>query len=191
MPLSYTDLILSAVNNALHGVPPEQSAALDASSLADSLFPVVAQAVSEAAATDEFKRSLLRRPKSVTLAAGIATLTDDVLTRYIADATLIDPASLTKKYAWRDYPDFARRGDRRLGVFSLQGVSLLVIEPNAGLTIPLVATGARTLTVPCCVVKPAAATDDVDCPDSILSDLDEALADTLRGEIARIAGARA
>lgn len=190
--MTYYDLLLSSVNNAQHGMTAEQAAAVnDAIGLADSLFPVVAQAVSEAAATDENKRSLLRRPKSVTLAAGIATLTDDVLTKYIVDATLIDPASLTKKYAWRDYPDFVRRGDRRLGVFSLQGVSLLVIEPNAGFAVPLVATGARTLTIPCCVVKPAAHTDDVDCPDAILSDLDEALSDTLRGEIARVAGARA
>lgn len=187
----YQDLLYSAVNNALRGVPPEQSAAIDAVGIADSLFPVVSQAVSEAAAANEYKRSLLRRSKSLTLAAGSATLTDDVLTHYIADATLIDPAFLNKKYAWRDYPDFIRRGDKRLGIFSLRGTSLLVIEPNANFTVPLTATGARTLTVPCVVVKPALATDTLDCPDEILSDLDEALSNALRGEIAKVAGAAA
>src|SRR5690349_18546331 len=116
--MTYEDLLYSAVNNALRGVPPEQSAALDAVGIADSLFPTVSQAVSEQAGTNEYKRSLLRRQKSITLTAGSATLSDDVLTHYIADATLIDPASLTKRYAWRDYPDFVRRGDKRLGVFS-------------------------------------------------------------------------
>lgn len=187
----YSDLLYSAVNNALRGVPPEQSAAIDAIGIADSLFPVVSQAVCEAAAWNEYRRSLLRRSKSITLSAGSATLTDDVLTHYVADATLIDPASLTKRYAWRDYPDFIRRGDKRLGIFSLLGTTLLVIEPNANFTVPLTASGARTLTVPCIVVKPALATDEVDCPDEILSDLDEALSNALRGEIAKVAGAAA
>lgn len=187
----YSDLLYSAVNNALRGVPPEQSAAVDAIGIADSLFPIVSQGVCEAAATNEYRRSLLRRSKSITLAAGSATLTDDVLTHYIADATLIDPSVLTKKYAWRDYPDFVRRGDKRLGVFSLQGTTLLVIEPNANFTVPLTASGARTLTVPCVVVKPALATDDVEAPDEIISDLDEALANALRGEIVKVAGAAA
>lgn len=183
--MTYEQLLYSAVNNALRGVAPEQSAAIDAVGIADTLFPVVSQEVCEAAATNEYKRSLLRRPKSITLVAGEAALTDDVLTRYIADATLIDPASLSKKYAWRDYPDFVRRGDRRLGVFSLQGITLLVIEPNAAFTVPLTATGARTLTIPSVVVKPALPTDDLDCPDEILSDLDTALSSALRGVIAQ------
>lgn len=187
----YKDLLYSAINNALRGVPPEQSAAIDAIGIADTLFPVVSQSVCEAAATNEYKRSLLRREKSITLTAGQATLTDDVLTHYIADATLIDPVGLSKKYAWRDYPDFVRRGDKRLGVFSLQGTSILVIEPNANFTVPLTASGARTLTVPCVVVKPATASTDIDCPEEILSDLDEALSEALRGQLSKMAGAAA
>lgn len=179
----YHDLLLSSVNNALRGVLPEQSAALDAIGIADTLFPVVSQAVCEAAAASEYKRSLLRRSKSLTLVAGVDTLDDDVLTHYIADATLIDPAVLTKRYTWRDYPDFIKRGDRRIGIFSLQGMELLVVEPGAAFAVPLVATGARTLTVPCVVVKPATATTEIDCPDAILSDLDEALAEALRGAL--------
>ena len=187
----YKNLLYSAINNALRGIPPEQSAAIDAIGIADTLFPIVSQSVSEAAAADEYKRSLLLREKSVTLASGQATLTEDVLTHYIGDATLIDPSNLNKKYAWRVYPDFIRRGDKRLGVFSLQGTSLLVIEPNANFTVPLTATGTRTLTVPCVVVKPATADTDIDCPDEILSDLDEALANALRGAIIKEAGAAA
>jgi len=185
----YTDLLLAAVNNALQGVLPEQSAAVDAIGIADTLFPEVAQAVSEGAAADEFKRSFLRREKSLVLVAGAATLADDVLVRYIADATLFDPASLSKKYAWRDYPQFVRRSDPRLGVFTIQGgMELLVREPNQQFVVPLTATGARTLITPCVVTKPALATTDVDAPDVIISDLTEALSEALKGQLATVAG---
>lgn len=188
--MRYQDLLLSAVNNATHGLDPAKSVAIDAIGIADSLFPVVSQAVSEAAATDEYKRSLLLRTKTITLATGAATLTADVLTHFIADGVLYDPVSLSKKYAWKPYQDFVRSSDRRLGVFSLQGGTTLVVrEPNQAFVVPLTATGARTLVVPCAVVKPTLATDQVDCPDEILSDLDEALSEVLRGQIAKIAGA--
>lgn len=172
-------------------MPLDQSAAIDAIGIADTLFPIVSQSVSETAADDEYRRSLLLREKSITLASGQAALTEDVLTHYIGDSTLIDPSNLNKKYAWRAYPDFIRRGDKRLGVFSLQGRSLLVIEPNANFTVPLTASGARTLTVPCTVIKPATADDEIDAPDEIISDLDEALANALRGAIIKEAGAAA
>lgn len=190
--MTYEQLLYSALNNALRGMPPEQSAAIDAIGIADTLFPTISQAVSEAAAADKFKRSLLRRQKTVTLSAGTATLTSDVLTKYIADATLFDPAVLSKRYAWRDYPDFVRYSDRRLGVFTIQGGStLLVREPGQQFVVPLTATGARTLVTPAVVVKPATASTAIDCPDEILSDLDEALSEALRGQIVKLAGAAA
>ncbi len=186
--MRYVDLLYSAINNALRGTLALQNPAVDAVGIADTLFLIVSQAVCESAAMDEYKRSLLRREKSLTLVAGSATLTDDVLTHYIADATLIDPATLTRRYAWRDYPDFIKRGDRRIGIFCVRGTLFQMIDPNVGFTVPLTATGARTLTIPCVVVKPALATDQVDCPDEILSDLDEALANALRGAIIKEAG---
>lgn len=187
--MTYEQLLYSAINNALRGIPPEQSAAIDTIGIADTLFPTVSQAVSEAAAANEYKRSLLRRQKSITLTAGQATLTADVLTHYVADSTLIDPASLSKKYAWRDYPQFIRKSDTRLGKYTLVGGNTLqVVEPNANFTVPLIASGARTLTIPCVVIKPALSTDQIDATDEIISDLDEALANALRGAIIKESG---
>ncbi len=189
MAITYSDLLYAAINNALRGSSALQNPAVDAIGIADTLFPVVSQSVSEAAAANEYKRSLLRREKSVTLVAGSATLDDDVLTHYTADATLIDPTNLNKHFAWRDYPDFVKRGDRRLGIFTLKsGVLLQVIDPNVGFTVPLVTTGTYTLTIPCVVLKPATASTNVDCPDEISSDLVEALAEALRGVAAKQAG---
>ena len=189
MPTTYQQLIYSAVTNALRGMEPNASPNLDAEMIAESLFAEVAQAVSEAAAADEYRRSLLRRSKALALVAGSATLTDDVLTKFIADATLFDPAALSKHYTWRDYPDFVRRSDSRLGVFTLSdGVMLLVREPGQQFVVPLTATGVRTLVTPCVVVRPTLATDPVDAPDEIISDIIEALGDTLRGTLAKQAG---
>ena len=190
--MRYQDLLLSAVNNAMRGVLPEQSAAIDAIGIADTLFPTVSQGVCEAAAADPSRRDLVRRQKSITLVTGAATLTSDVLVHYIQDSVLLDTANLSKRYAWRDYPDFVRRGDRRLGIYTVVGAhELQVIDPNQPFTVPLTASGARVLTIPCVVEKPTLATDQVDCTDEILSDLDEALANSLRGMIIKEAGVAA
>ena len=190
----YENLLRSALNNATRGMPQEQAALIvDGLGVADTLFPIVSQAVSEAIAADEYKRSLLRREKSITLAAGIATLTDDVLTKFIADSVLFDPANLSRKYAWRDYPQFVRRSDPRLGEYTVKGgTTLMVRDPNQQFAVPLTATGTRTLVIPCVVVKPATAATAIDAPDEVISDLDEALSIVLRGELtSKIAGASA
>jgi hypothetical protein len=189
MPTTYSDLLYIAINNSLRGTSALQNPSVDAIGIADTLFDEVAQAVSAAAAADEYRRSLLRRTKSLTFVAGTSTLTDDVFTDFIADAVLLDPSNLNKHYAWRDYPDFVKRGDRRLGIFTVTGGDTIqIIDPNVGFTDPLTTTGARNLIVPCFVVKPAAATDPMDCPDQIVSDLTEALSNALRGEMAKVAG---
>jgi len=188
----YSDLLYSAVNNALRGMIPEQSVALDAIGIADSLFPVVSQAVSEAIAADENRRQLLLRQKTLTFTAGVATIPDDVLQNYIFDSTLLNTSNLAYHYAYRDYPDFVRRGDRRLGVYAIRGQDTLVLcDPNVPFTSPLTASGTRVLNTPCVVVKPATATTDIDCPAQVLSDLDEALSNAIRGAIIKEAGAAA
>jgi hypothetical protein len=191
MATTYRRLIYSAVTNAMRNIDPPVSPNVDAEGIAETLFPIAAQAVSEAAAADPYKRSLLRRQKTVTLAAGLATLSDDVLTKYFPDASLIDTAILTRRYAYRDYPDFVRRNDPRLGYFTRNGTTLMVRDPAQGFTQPLVATGARLLTVPCVIVRPATADDDIDAPDEAISDLMEALAESLRGELIKRAGENA
>ena len=188
--MTYQELLYSAINNALRGVQTEQSPAVDAVAIADTLFPVVSQAVCEAAAADPYRRDLVRRQKTLTLAAGEVVLPSDVLQDFMPDAVFFDPSNLSKKYAWRDYPDFVRRGDKRIGLFSVRGQDTLIeVEPNANFTVPLVATGARTMVVPCAIEKPTLATDDIVCPFQLLSDLDEALSNSLRGALIKESGA--
>ena len=189
--MTYRELIYSAVNNALRNLNPPVSPNVDAEGIAETLFPTVSQEVSQNAASDPYKRSLLRRTKSVTLAAGEATLDDDVLTQYFSDAELLKTDSLGFHYSYRDYPDFIRKNDLRLGYFTRNGTTLMVRDPNQQFSIPLTATGTRSLIVPCVIVRPATADTDIDGPDEILSDLSEALTEALRGQLIQIAGAAA
>ena len=185
--MTYRELIYAAVNDALRNLDPPVSPNVDAEGIAETLFPVVSQEVSEAAAASPYKRSLLRRTKSVTLVAGEATLTDDVLTGYFNDAVLLKTDNLNFHYTYRDYPEFIRRNDTRLGYFTRNGVTLMVRDPAQAFTQPLTATGARALVTPCVVVKPATADTDIDAPDEILSDLQDALSEALRGHLIQIA----
>lgn len=186
--MRYIDLINAAVSNAIRDIDPPVSPNVDAQGIAETLFPITSQAISEAAAADPYKRSLLRRTKSITLIAGQADLSSDVLTKYFVDATLLDTSNLNNRYAYRDYPDFVRRNDPRLGYFTRNEDTLMVRDPNQSFSIPLTATGVRTLVIPCVVEAPTVATDEVDAPDELLSDLIEALTESLRGELIRIAG---
>jgi len=188
MATSYKSIIAAAVSNAMRGIPPNQMSSGNAEFIAQTLFPITAQAVSEMAAADPAKRSLLRKNKTMTLVAGEATLDDDVLTKYFADATLLNTSNLNWHYTYRDYPDFIRRGDKRYGIFTRNEETLMVVDPKANFTQPLTATGSRLLVVPCVVLTPANADDDVDAPDELTSDLIEALTESLRGMMTKSAG---
>lgn len=191
MATTWRQMIYRAVNNAMRNINPPVSPNVDAEGIAETLFPTVSQEVCEATAADPYKRSLLRRTKTVTLTAGLATLTEDVLTKYFADATLLKTDNLNFHYSYRDYPDFIRKNDLRLGYFTRNGTTLMVRDPNQAFTQPLTATGARSLVVPCVVLRPATADTAVDAPDEIISDLEDALSEALRGQLIQIAGAAA
>lgn len=189
--MTYRELIYASVNNAMRNLDPPVSPNMDAEGIAETLFPVVAQEVSEAAAADPYKRSLLRRTKTVTLSAGTATLSDDVLTKYFSDAVLLNTANLNAHYAYRDYPDFVRRNDLRLGYFTRNGVTLMVRDVNQPFTQPLIATGTRSLVVPCVITRPTTADIAIDAPEEVISDLQDALSEALRGQLIQLAGAAA
>lgn len=186
--MTYRELIYQAIANATRGQVADQSPAVDAEGVAETLFPSVSQAVSKNAASNPAMRALLRRQTTITLVAGEATLPDDVLIDYFEDATLLNTTILNARYAYRDYPDFVRRGDRRVGTFTRNGTTLMVCDPDQPFTQPLTATGSRLLTTPCQVVRPAAADDPVVGPEQVMSDIVDSLSEALRGQLVKVAG---
>lgn len=148
----------------------------------EPLLPVVFAQVSANVARDEKQRTQLRRTKSLAFVDGLVTIPDDVLTEYMVDASLVDPTDRTKRYSrapWRQL--VTDELDLRLGHFAVEGETNMrlvepgtVYDPTTGPTITL------NLTVPCSVVVPAAATDQVVAMNEILDDLTVALANALR-----------
>jgi hypothetical protein len=184
MAMTYQEYLDKAILQARIGLDPRIF--IDPL-IAESLTPQVFQDVARNAAKDPDKRSLLRRAKTVTFVSGAATLTDDVLTQYMEDSALTDTTSLTKTYSWeREWVDFIRapRVERRLGYYNVQGgTSLYVIEPGALYVQGSGISASRQLVVPCVPAVPATATTAIDAVDEITSDLVDALAEVLRGQV--------
>lgn len=129
----------------------------------------------------------MRKALTVSMADGEGTIPSQALTKYMEDATLFDPGDLSKTYSWvREFQDFMGPLDQRLGYFNVQGESVLlqrepgeVYEPGFGFSDDM------TLIIPCVPVRPASATDPIDCIDEIASDLVDVGAAFLRGELAK------
>ena len=68
--MTFQELIYTAVTNAMRGMKPNIQASSNAEFIAQTLFDEVSQSVCEEAAANEYKRSLLRRTKTITLAVG-------------------------------------------------------------------------------------------------------------------------
>ena len=189
--MTYEELIYRMVSQAQRGSEAAERTNLDAYAIAESIIPAVFQAVAESAAGDYRKRPLLRRTKTLSFVNGSATLSDDVLTKYLCDATLLDSAALAKRYSWvNDYGEFIRTMDARLGSFNSPIENTIAIrEPGAAYAVGSGLTGSRLLTVPCVPEVPALATDSVAVADVIASDLVSVGAEMLRGAMAEAAAA--
>ncbi len=193
----FNEVIYQICWNAARGMSPEQdiNALLP---IAESLWPSISQKVGELAAGSERKRSLLKRTKTLAVSNGAATISDDVLTAYLEDSTLYDPADLSKTYSWvRNWNDFINPGlanqpFSNYGYYSVSGGVTFgqrepgeLYDPSSGFT------GNMTLNIPCVPVKPATQTTAVNVPDEILNDIYEIGSEMLRGLLLTQAAAQA
>jgi len=187
MAFTYQAMIEAALSQACAGTDPLTSPISDTAWIAEDFVMSIFAQVGAECAKDERQRSLLRKSKTVTFVNGSATLTDDVLTEYKEDSTLYDAADLTKEYSLvREWADFIqpRAGYMLwLGTYSMNEVTLSIVEPNANYD-PMAGISAnRTLVIPCVPSIPALATDPVVVVPELQNNLIEALAVALRGQI--------
>ncbi len=194
---TFQESIYTICWNATRGMSPEQdiSALLP---IAESLWPSISQKVGELAAGSERKRSLLKRTKTLSVGNGTATISSDVLTAYLEDSTLYDPADLTKTYSWvRNWNDFvnpslANQPYSNYGYYSVSGgVTFAQREPGELYDPSSGFTGNMTLNIPCTPVKPASQTTALDVPDEVLNDIYEIGSEMLRGLLLTQATAQA
>lgn len=176
---------------AQRGSEQAELSQLDTQPIIEAIQPSVFQTVGENCAADPRKRSLMRRSLTISMADGEGEIPAQALTKYMEDATFFDPADLSKTYSWvREFQDFMGPLDSRLGYFNVQGESVLlqrepgeVYEPGFGFSDDML------LIIPCVPVRPASATDTIDCIDEVSSDLVDVGAAMLRGELAKVSTA--
>lgn len=187
MSLTYQSLIEAALSQACAGTDPLASPISDTAWIAEDFVSSIFQQVGVECAKDERKRSLLRKSKTVSFVSGAATLTSDVLTEYKEDSTLLDASDLTKEYSLiREWGDFVQpRSGWMLwqGSYSMNGVSISIVEPTANYDPAAGISADRTLIIPCVPVIPASASDPVVVIGEIENELIEKLAIALRGAI--------
>lgn len=180
--MTLQELIDRALSVAMIGQDPSTTPALNADMFAEDLLPQVFGAVGERMAANERTRHLLRRNKTLVLVDGEIALPVDVLSAYITDSVLFDPADPSQPYSYLAWENFIRETlDTRLGHYSLQGESILhalgpgeAYDPNGGPDITL------RLTIPCSPAVPAAAGDQLAVNAEIADELVTELARALR-----------
>jgi hypothetical protein len=188
----YTELIYRTVAMAQRGGTNFEAANLDAAGMAEAQMPVVLQAVAENAAADPRKRGLLKQTVSVNFTNGVGTIPSFVLTKWMEDSTLFDPADTTVLYSWvRNFSDFTDPGLRQ-GIFAayayysiVGGDSMVLTLPGVGYSPSSGFTGSRSFNAPTVPTMPATANDVLNIVDEIISDIIETGAEMLRGKVAK------
>lgn len=178
--------MMRMVWQAQRGGPKFELAEEEAVAIAEAMFPQVADAVSNFAASNPYTRPLLRRTVTITMADGEGTLPDEVLVPYVGcDSSLLDPTSTTKRYAYKQWHEFVAKKQTPLGLYTLLGESrLLQREPNALYVVGAGFNDDMELTTPCTVQRPATADTAMDCVLDVETMLIATGAEMLRGEIA-------
>ena len=185
MAITLQQLIDQAISIASRGVDASVSPSLAAEMVTEDLIGTVFQQVSQTVAKDPTRRSLLRRTISVFFTDGSnAPLDQTVLTEYLSESMLYDPADLAKQYSWvSQFENFIRKSDRRIGFYSVNESTINIIEPNAVYAVLTGLTGDRNLVIPCTIAKPATAASAVVVRDELIDDLVMGLADELRNPL--------
>lgn len=189
--MTYETLLGMALSQACAGTDPLANPISDTAWIGEDFVSTVFQQVARDCAKDEHKRSLLRKLKTVTFANGQATLTSDVLTEYKEDSTLYDAADLTKEYSlvreWGDFIQPRTSWMLWLGNYSINGVTIGVVEPNANFDPAAGLSGDLVIGIPCAPVIPATASTAIDIVAELNDDLVIGLANALRGPVRAMA----
>src|SRR5689334_12472472 len=187
MPTLQT-LVDYALQQALVGGDQLKSALLDADMTMESLLQNVFQDVALNLANDEEGRSLLRRTHTITLTNGVGVVPDVALTQCKYGASISDPDDSTVAQLqslvpyWQDFVQPRSGLASQIAWWMIKGdddFHYLEIgedyDPTDGFT------GNIELTIASVPEIPAAATDLVDVPPEVYSDLVKGLAVAIRG----------
>lgn len=187
----FSEMLSVAYFQALRGMGAKAAPNLDdATTIMEAMVPTVFQAVAESCAGDPDRQSLLRRTHTISMTNGVGVLPDEVLTSCMNNSSIADPDDISVgKFQsfvpqWVDFIGPRDNIQTQLNWFNVKGDSDLhylaaneEYDPDNGFD------GDLELTVPSVPETPTLATDTVDVPSEVASDLIAALADSLRREL--------
>lgn len=184
--MTFQELLVRMVWQAQRGGPKFEMAEEEAIAIAETMFPQIADAASQYAASSPQTRPLLRRTVTITMADGEGAIPDAVLVPYVGcDSSLLDPTNTSKRYAYKQWHEFVTKPATPLGLYSVLGESrLFQREPNALYVAGEGFSDDMELTTPCTVQRPATATTAMDCVPDVETLLINTGAEMLRGELA-------
>lgn len=178
--MTLQELVDRALTIASAGMEPSLSPTLNAEMLAEDVMPQVFAEVGVRLAHEERTRHLLRRLKTLAVVNGSVALSADVLSAYITDSVLFDPATITRLYAYLPWEYFSRETlDSRLGHYSVAESVLYVTQPGSNYVPGSGPTISLSLAIPCVPEVPALATDNVIVTEEVADELTAALAKAL------------
>jgi hypothetical protein len=174
------ELVDKSVLQAKTGLDP-QSVPTRFELVANSLLGQVFHDAAERLAGEG--KTLPRLTKTLTFTDGAATLSSDVLTGFMSDAVLYDPADPEEWYTFvPTWDDFVRVYDTRLGYFTIRGgTSVYVIEPGESYEDAEGLTGTLKLVVSGVPAVPTTAGATIDAPAEFTLAAIDLMAERLRG----------
>lgn len=183
MSLLLQELIERSCEEAEHQLGTQE----DLTQVANAYALEAAKELSDEVAGDEQRRPMLMQAKTLTVIAGVATLTDDVLVEYLDDAEVYDPADLTKEYGrTKQRVDFrAEKGavGTLSGCWIVEGQTYSQLEPGKSFSGTLEFTGSITLEAICSIGLPASATTAITIHPQLEDDLVSKLTSKIVGDV--------
>lgn len=168
---------------ALSGEDMLSTPILDPEDIAETYAHQVMFEVSEEIASDPNMRSLITEAITIALTNGVGTLPSRVLTKFLSEAVLSDPADATvvEKMVFLPWEDFIRAPiDTNRGYFSVRGTSIYLVRPGSAYTPGAGMTGNISLSVPAAFDMPTLETDTIVVPLRVELALVDRLAERLR-----------
>jgi hypothetical protein len=173
--MTVTELIQRATDIALRG--QESSGVREAIELAVEplLIPTFA-AVSTRLATNRSTRTMLRRANTLTFADGTAALPQTVLSDYLDESVLYDPADTTLHFSYQpDRQVFIRDYETRDGRYYIRESTVEVVETGSEYTPGVGLDGDLTLEAACAVEIPVDFDDPIEARDEVVEEILNAL----------------
>lgn len=182
MAFTLSQWINRAIAIAQAGEDQNTSITLNVDDTAEALCSNVMFEVAEAFASDPLLALYVTESVTLALVNGTIALPSRVLTKFMPDASVADPAdaAMAEKMRWASWAEFIRPLDNTLGYFAVVGQNFFMTRPTVSYSPGTGMTGNVSLTIPCTYDMPASETATITVPLKVEEQLVLKLAERLK-----------